>query len=113
MPSDAQRSHPLASPQSVRALIGYQEGSVVSRSLASAAGGNLTLFAFDEDEGLSEHTTPHDAVVHALEGKVRVTVGEEEHEVEEGSLLLLPGGVPHALTALTPFKMLLVMLKQG
>jgi quercetin dioxygenase-like cupin family protein len=113
MAEEKQSPHPLASPQPAEGLIGYQEGSIVSRSLVAASGGNVTLFAFDEAEELSEHTTPHDALVHVLDGRALVTVGDVGHEVESGELLLLPGGVPHALEALSPFKMLLVMLKQA
>ncbi|NNM04432.1 MAG: cupin domain-containing protein, partial [Gemmatimonadetes bacterium] len=74
--------------------------------------GTLTLFAFDKGEGLSEHSTPHDAVVEVLDGTVEITIGGEPFEVSAGQGLLLPASVPHALTAVTAFKMLLIMIRE-
>jgi quercetin dioxygenase-like cupin family protein len=74
--------------------------------------GTLTLFAFDEGEGLSEHSTPHDAVVEVLDGTVEITIGGEPHRVGTGEGLLLPASVPHGLVAITPFKMLLIMIRE-
>ena len=85
---------------------------MVSRTLIKKDSGTLTLFAFDEGEGLSEHSTPHDALVEILEGTAEITVGGTPHQVSMGEGLLLPASVPHALTAMTPFKMLLVMIKE-
>ncbi len=99
--------------QEVRAasLVDLQPGAVVSRELISKPQGTVTIFAFDEGQGLSEHTAPFDALVQALEGKVRITLGGVAHEVAEGELIIMPANVPHALTALTPFKMMLVMIR--
>jgi quercetin dioxygenase-like cupin family protein len=92
-------------------LLQYQEGSVVSRVLMKNAGGNVTLFAFDAGEGLSEHTAPFDALVVLLDGEAEVTIGGRPHRVAAGQTITMPASVPHALKALAPFKMLLVMLK--
>lgn len=91
--------------------IAYQEGSVVSRQLMKLPSGSVTVFAFDAGEGLSEHTTPHDALVSVLDGRARVTVLGETHELGTGEAIILPGGEPHALAAPERFIMSLVMLK--
>jgi quercetin dioxygenase-like cupin family protein len=92
-------------------LVDVQPGAVVSRELISKPQGTVTIFAFDEGQGLSEHAAPFDALVQALEGRVRITLGGVAHEVAEGDLIIMPANVPHALTALTPFKMMLVMIR--
>ncbi len=101
----------LNEPRHVDELVAYQPGAIVSRTLLSLPSGNVTLFAFDAGESLSEHTTPHDALVYLLDGRARIWIGETEHRVEAGQMLLLPANVPHALEAETPFKMLLVLFK--
>jgi len=103
----------LETPRSFLELLEYQEGSVVSRTLVKKATGTVTLFAFDQGEGLSEHSTAHDALVQVLDGTVKITVGGTPHEVREGEGLLLPANIPHALTALTPFKMILTMIREA
>ncbi len=112
MTSDDGSSHPLSSPQRVSDLLNYQAGSVVSRTLIKKPTGTLTLFAFDQGEGLSEHSTPHDAVVELLDGTAEIIIGGVAHRVTAGEGLLLPAGVPHALSAVTPFKMLLIMIRE-
>ncbi|MDA0312448.1 MAG: cupin domain-containing protein [Gemmatimonadetes bacterium] len=99
--------HPISSPSSLVDLIDYQAGSVVSRVLFRNEGGVMTLFAFAEGEGLTEHATPHDATVQILEGEVPITVGGSDHQVRTGDMLHLPATVPHALHGTGPFKMLL------
>lgn len=94
-------------------LVDYQDGSVVSRQLVKNGSGSVTLFAFDRGEGLSEHTTPHDALVMVLDGRAEVTVSGEAHPVEAGQAILLPGGEPHAVSAPERFTMALVMLKNS
>ncbi|MBU1672291.1 MAG: cupin domain-containing protein [Actinobacteria bacterium] len=89
----------------------YQEGSVVSREVMKGKAGTVTVFAFDEGEGLSEHTAPFDAMVQVLEGRVEVTIDGEPLEVGEGEVVIMPADHPHALKALTPFKMLLTLIK--
>jgi quercetin dioxygenase-like cupin family protein len=92
-------------------LVDYQEGSVVSRTVIDRESGTVTLFAFGEGQGLSEHTAPYDALVHVLEGTARITIGPDEHIVEGGQMLIMPEDIPHALTADEAFKMLLVMIR--
>jgi len=111
MPAD-DNAHPLSIPRDVESLLDYQEGAVVSRTLVTKATGTLTLFAFDEGEGLSEHSTPHEAVVQVLDGTVEITIGGTPHRVSAGEGLLLPANVPHALAAVTRFKMLLTMIRE-
>jgi quercetin dioxygenase-like cupin family protein len=89
----------------------YQERSVISRVLLKNAGGTITLFAFDEGEGLSEHKTPYDAFVTIVEGEVRIRIADRDHSLGAGDSLLLPANIPHAVDAVTKFKMLLVMIK--
>jgi quercetin dioxygenase-like cupin family protein len=91
--------------------IEYQPGSVVSRVIMKKGNGNVTLFAFDEGEGLSEHTTPFDALVQILSGDAEVKVGGETFTVGPGESILMPANVPHALQATSRFKMLLTMIK--
>ena len=95
----------------LRELVAVQEASIISRGLLRTPSGNLTLFAFDAGQELSEHTAPFDAWVMGLEGEGEITIGGKPHRVGEGQALHLPAGVPHAVKALTPFKMLLVMFR--
>lgn len=92
-------------------LVAYGSGAVVSRTLIKNKAGSVTLFAFDEGQGLSEHSAPFDALVQVLEGTARITVGGTPHQVGAGQLLLMPADIPHALDAVEPFKMVLTMLK--
>ncbi len=94
-------------------LVAVQPGAVVSRMLLKTRGGNVTLFAFGAGEGLSEHTTPHEALVVLVEGEADVTVGGATYRMGAGQTIHLPAGVPHAVQAATDFKMLLVMLKSA
>ena len=92
--------------------VSYADGSVVSKQLVKNESGSVTLFAFDAGEGLSEHTTPHDALVTVLDGAAEITVGGVLHQVGTGEGILMPGGVPHAVMARERFIMSLVMLKR-
>lgn len=94
-------------------LLSYQDGSVVSRQLVKNASGGVTLFAFDAGEGLSEHTTPHDALVMVLDGVAEITLAGAAHRVGAGEAIFLPGGEPHAVAAPERFTMALVMLRNG
>lgn len=94
-------------------ILSYQTGSVVSRQLVKNASGGVTLFAFAEGEGLSEHTTPHDALIVVLDGAADITVLGATHTVKAGESIFLPGGKPHAVHAPERFTMLLVMLKNA
>ena len=89
----------------------YQAGAVVSRQITKTDGGNITLFAFDQDQGLSEHTTPFDALVHILEGEAQVTISGQLFELKTGDAIIMPANEPHALKAAQKFKMLLTMLR--
>lgn len=110
--SQAPGQHPLSSPAKIEDLLDYQRGSVVSRTLLKKSAGTITLFAFDAGEGLSEHSTPHEALVEVLDGTVEIRIGSELHRVGAGEGLLLPADVPHALKAETPFKMILIMIRE-
>jgi len=102
---------PIADSTPLGSLVDYQDGSVVSRVILKNEGGVMTLFAFAEGEGLTEHQSPHDAVVQVLEGGVRIEIAGEPHQVVAGEALYLPARVPHALVGGEPFKMLLTLLK--
>jgi len=91
-------------------LITYQDGAVVSRTIVIRKNGTITLFAFDAGEGLSEHTAPFDAVVQVLEGKVEITISDERFQLGQGQMIIMPANQPHALNALTKFKMILTMI---
>lgn len=93
-------------------LVDYQDGSVVSREILRGKAGTMTVFAFDEGEGLSEHTAPFDATVFVLEGTAGVTVEGRRSELAAGQAVIMPAGKPHALDAPTRFKMLLVLIKE-
>jgi len=93
-------------------LLQYQEHSVVSRVLLKNKGGSATVFAFDQGEGLSEHTTPFDALLVVIEGEAEVDIDRTTHAVREGEAILLPAGRPHAVRAIRSFKMMLVMIKE-
>jgi quercetin dioxygenase-like cupin family protein len=92
-------------------LIEYQEGAVVSRTLIDKNAGTVTLFAFAEGQGLSEHTAPYDALVMVSDGQADVTISGNPLRLEAGDITLMPANKPHALKAVTHFKMLLVMIK--
>lgn len=97
--------------QRLKDMLAFQDGAIVSRMLAKNTGGSVTLFAFDASEGLSEHTAPFDALIVGVEGSAEITIGKSLHVVAEGEALLLPAGIPHAVSPLGPFKMLLVMVR--
>lgn len=92
-------------------LINYQAGSVVSRTIIDKKAGTVTLFSFDEGEGLSEHTAPYDALVYILNGEADIIISGKPVRLKKGELTLMPANRPHALSAITKFKMLLIMIK--
>lgn len=94
-------------------MIGYQEGSVVSKTLIDKKIGTVTIFAFDHDQGLSEHTAPFDAMVQVLDGEVEITISGEPYIQKKGDMIIMPANKPHALKALNKFKMLLTMIKSN
>ena len=90
-------------------IAAYQEHSVVSREVIKKPSGTMTVFAFDKDEGLSEHTAPFDAVVYLLEGEAEIRIDGKPYLVKEGEMIIMPANKPHALKAITRYKMLLVI----
>ena len=91
--------------------IEYQKNSVVSKTIIKQSTGNVTLFAFDQEQGLSEHTAPFDALVYIIEGEVKITIAGQDHLLKQGEMIIMPANKPHALKAITKFKMMLVMIK--
>lgn len=92
-------------------LAAYQEHSVVSREIIGKATGTMTVFAFDQGEGLSEHSAPFDAAVYILDGEAEIRIEGQPHIVKEGEMIIMPAHKPHALKAITPYKMLLVLIR--
>jgi len=92
-------------------LIDYQKGAVVSRTIIDKKTGTLTLFAFDEGQGLSEHTTPFDALVYCLDGEAEVVISGKAFRLREGEMLIMPAHQPHAVRAVKKFKMILIMIR--
>ncbi len=92
-------------------LVDYPEGSVVSREVISKKTGTVTVFAFDEGQGLSEHTAPFDALVYILDGEAEVTISGKGLGVKEGEMVIMPANEPHALKAVRRFKMALIMVR--
>ena len=93
-------------------LLDYQEGSIVSRTLIDKKTGTVTVFAFDEGQGLSEHTAPFDALVHIIDGEAEITISGRAIQVKGGEMVVMPANEPHALRALKRFKMILIMIRQ-
>jgi quercetin dioxygenase-like cupin family protein len=93
-------------------VVSYQSKAVVSKVLVHSKGGTVTLFAFDQGEGLSEHTAPFDALVLVLEGSAEVTIGGTPHRLDPNDFILMPANVPHALHAVERFKMMLTMIRE-
>lgn len=92
-------------------LVEYQVGSVVSRTIVDRQTGSVTLFAFDFGQGLSEHTVPYDALVCLIEGEAQIVISDKKFCLKEGQTIIMPANEPHALKAISRFKMLLVMIK--
>lgn len=92
--------------------IDYASGGIVSKQISKNQAGNVTLFSFDKEQGLSEHTAPFDALVQILEGEMEIVVDGNHSRMKAGESLVLPANVPHALTAVQRFKMLLTMIKE-
>ena len=109
--AQSKREIPIAEVVRLIDLVNYQEGSVVSRMLVNRTTATVTLFAFDEGQGLSEHTAPFDAVAHLLEGEAEITVSGKPLRTTAGEAVLMPANQPHSLKALSRFKMLLIMIR--
>jgi quercetin dioxygenase-like cupin family protein len=93
-------------------LVTYNDGAVVSRQVTKADAGNVTLFAFDKDQELSEHAAPFDALVHVLDGEVEIKISGKPFHLKSGDAIIMPADEPHAVKALTRFKMLLTMIRK-
>lgn len=92
-------------------MIGYQDKAVVSRTLVKKSTGTVTVFAFDVDQALSEHTTPFDAMVYILDGEAEITISGRAFILNAGEMIIMPANEPHALRAVKKYKMLLTMIK--
>jgi quercetin dioxygenase-like cupin family protein len=95
----------------LRDSVSYQEGSIVSREIVGKKTGTVTVFAFDEGQGLSEHTAPFDALVYILDGEAEILISGRTHNPKEGEMIIMPANEPHALKAIKRFKMLLIMIR--
>ena len=95
----------------LKKMVEYQDGSVVSKEIIKKEAGTVTLFAFDKGQGLSEHTAPFDALVNIVDGQAEVTISGKLFIVKEGETIIMPANKPHSLKAMEKFKMLLVMIK--
>lgn len=115
MSSEEKRGFELAPAEMVRVaeLATYQEGAVVSRTIVRRKAGTITLFAFDAGQGLSEHTAPYDALAHVLEGEAEITISGKPLTLRSGEAVLMPANQPHAVKALSAFKMLLIMIRSA
>ncbi len=91
--------------------ISYADKAVVSKHILKKQTGNISLFAFDKGEGLSEHTTPFDAMVLVVDGKAEIIIDGSSHLLESGDSIIMPADIPHALKAVEKFKMVLTMIK--
>jgi len=115
--TDEKKEHPsreelLGKVMRLKDLVAYQDGTVASRMIVFREAGNITLFSFDRGEGLSEHTAPFDAVVTILDGECEVWIAGETHRLKEGETIIFPANKPHALSAVTRFKMMLTMIRE-
>ena len=102
---------PKGIPFNLSEDISYAIGSVVSKTMLKKDTGNITLFSFDAGQGLSEHTSPFDAVVYILDGEAEISIGGKPQKVKAGETIIMPANVPHALHAEVQFKMLLVLIR--
>jgi quercetin dioxygenase-like cupin family protein len=98
-------------PVNVSQLVAYQDGAIVSREVVKKSTGTVTAFAFDQGQGLSEHTAPFDALAHILEGEAEISISGKPHRLQQGEMILMPAHQPHALKALKQFKMMLTMIR--
>ncbi len=97
----------------LKSMLDYQEESIVSRVILKEKKGNITLFAFDKGQELSEHTAPFDAVVQVLDGKVQVSIDGKPYNLSAGQMIIMPANIPHALYAEEKFQMILTMIKDN
>jgi quercetin dioxygenase-like cupin family protein len=102
---------PKAEILNLAEMVSYQTGSVVSRQITKTNGGNVTLFAFDAGQELSEHTAPFDALVHVVEGEAEIIISGKSYHLKSGDAIVMPANEPHAVKAAGQFKMLLTMIR--
>ena len=110
--TDKKREELKGKVLSLKDLVDYQEGTVASRMIINRKAGSITLCSFDENEGLSEHTAPYDATVTILEGECEVWVAGQTLQMKSGDTIIFPANAPHALSAITRFKMTLTMIRE-
>lgn len=108
---DSKEVKTVAEPAKLKELVGYEEGAIVSRTLVEKDVGTVTLFAFDQAQGLSEHTAPYDAMVIVIEGRANAKVAGRDFLLDEGQMIIMPANKPHSLKAVTRFKMILIMIR--
>ncbi len=101
----------IAQPVKLYELADYQEGSIVSRTIIDKKAGTVTFFAFDEGQGLSEHTAPFDALVYILDGEAEIIISGKPFHLKEGEIIIMPANQPHSLRAIKRFKMILTMIR--
>ena len=102
---------PKAEVFKIAEMVAYQVGAVVSRQITKEEAGNVTLFAFDKGQELSEHSAPYDALVHVLEGDVEIKIAGRSHHLKGGEAIIMPANQPHALRALEKIKLILTMIR--
>ena len=100
-----------AETRSLKNMLAYQDGAVVSKTILKKDTGTVTLFAFDDGQGLSEHTAPFDAMVQILDGEAEITVSGTPYQLKQGDFIVMPANEPHALKAIRKFKMMLIMIR--
>jgi len=100
-----------AKPFLLQESVQYADGSIVSKIVSEKDTGNVTLFAFDDGQFLSEHTAPFDALVQIVEGEAHITIGSQEYNVKKGEMIVIPANIPHAVHAKKRMKMMLIMIK--
>lgn len=109
---DKKREELYAKVLNLKDIVSYQDGTVASRMLVNKKAGSITIFSFDENEGLSEHVAPYDAVLTVIDGECEVWIAGHTFPMKEGETIILPANVPHALSAITKFKMVLSMIRE-
>ena len=109
--SKAKASNLIGNAIDLVSLLDYQSGSIVSREIMKKDTGTVTLFAFDKAQGLSEHTAPFDALVYVADGRAEISIAGKPSIVKKGEMIIMPANKPHALKAISKFKMLLIMIR--
>lgn len=111
VPPSKNKGFPAGEKFNVSETVSYADGSVVSKIILRNDKGNITLFAFDKGEGLSEHTASFDAIVEMLDGTAEIIINSVSHILKQGEAIIMPANIPHALNAIEKFKMMLIMVK--